>query len=208
MPKKRRIAKSNDKGLLVIKCVWEMQEDSVMKMISSFASDDDDETFTLRELNIAPAESTALFKFLSHIKNLKQLRISRCTVTNIAIRELAKFLKKDNHDLENDNCELTELDVSSNIGLKTEGVKCLSDALKSDNCKLTELDVSGNDLKTEAARYLSNALKSDNCKLTKLNVSRNDLKAGGVKYLSDALKSDNSKLTELDIHLVERLDPI
>ncbi|XP_028391955.1 protein NLRC5-like [Dendronephthya gigantea] len=75
MPKERCIDKSNDKALLVIKCVWEMQEDRVMKMISSFASEDDDELFTLRALNIAPAESTALFKFLSHIKNLKQLKI-------------------------------------------------------------------------------------------------------------------------------------
>ncbi|XP_028392237.1 NACHT, LRR and PYD domains-containing protein 3-like, partial [Dendronephthya gigantea] len=141
MPKKRRIDESNDKGLLVVKSVWEMQEDSVMKMISSFASEDDDsfasedddlfasedddETFYLEGLNIAPAESTALFKFLNHIKNLKQLRIRQCIVTNITIRELAEFLKKDNHGLESDNCKLTELDVSYN-DLKTEGVKYLS----------------------------------------------------------------------------------
>ncbi|XP_028403911.1 NACHT, LRR and PYD domains-containing protein 12-like [Dendronephthya gigantea] len=198
MPKKRHIAKSNVKGLLVIKCVWEMQEDRVMKMISSFASEDDVETFTLYELNIAPAESAALFKFLNHIKNLKQLRISRCTVTNIAIRELAEFLKKDNHGPESNNCELTELNVSDN-DLKTEGAKYLSDALKSDNCKLTKLDVSVNGLKTEDIKYLSDALKNINCKLTKLDVRGNDLKTEGAKYLSDALKSDNCKLTELNV---------
>ncbi|XP_028398295.1 NACHT, LRR and PYD domains-containing protein 12-like [Dendronephthya gigantea] len=118
MPKKRRVDESNDKGLLVIKSVWEMQEDRVMKMISSFASEDDDETFILERLNISPAESTALFKFLSHIKNLKQLRIHHCIVTNITIRELAEFLKSD-------NCKLTELNVRSNV-LKTEGVKYLN----------------------------------------------------------------------------------
>ncbi|XP_028391957.1 NACHT, LRR and PYD domains-containing protein 4E-like [Dendronephthya gigantea] len=198
LPKKRRIDESNDKGLLVIKSVWEMQEDRVMKMISSFASEDDHETFALFGLNIAPAESTALFKFLSHIKNLKQLQINLCTVTNITIRELAEFLKKDNHDLESDNCELTELDVSNN-GLTTEDFKYLSDALKSDNCKLTELDVSYNDLKTEGVKYLSDALKSDNCELTKLNVRVNDLTTEGAKYLSDALKSDNCKLTKLNV---------
>ncbi|XP_028391763.1 NACHT, LRR and PYD domains-containing protein 12-like [Dendronephthya gigantea] len=144
MPKKRCIDDSNDKSLLVVKSVWEMQEDRVMKKISSFASEDDHETFVLETLNIAPAESTALFKFLSHIKNLKQLQIHLCTVTKISIRELAEFLKKDNHGLKSDNCELTELDVSDNIGL-TEGAKYLGDALKSDNCKLTELDVRGND---------------------------------------------------------------
>ncbi|XP_028406189.1 uncharacterized protein LOC114528712 [Dendronephthya gigantea] len=171
MPKKRYIDYSNDKGLLVIKSVWEMQEDRVMKMISSFTSEDDHETFTLSYINIAPAESTALFKFLSHIKNLKKLEINRCTVTNITIRELAEFLKKDNHDLENDNCELTELYVSNNSGLTTEGVKYLSDALKNDNCKLTKLDVSHNSgLTTEGVKYLSDALKNDNCKLTELNM--------------------------------------
>ncbi|XP_028391954.1 NACHT, LRR and PYD domains-containing protein 12-like [Dendronephthya gigantea] len=199
MPKERCIDKSNDKALLVIKCVWEMQEDRVMKMISSFASEDDDELFTLRALNIAPAESTALFKFLSHIKNLKQLKIYFCTVTNTTIRELAEFLKKDNHGLKSDNCKLTELNVSNNGGLTTEGVKYLSDALKSDNCKLTELNVGGNFLKTESAKYLSDALKSDNCELSELDVSDNDLKTEGAKYLSDALKSDNCKLTKLDV---------
>ncbi|XP_028391952.1 NACHT, LRR and PYD domains-containing protein 12-like [Dendronephthya gigantea] len=199
MPKKRCIDDSNDKGLLVIKGVWEMQEDRVMKNISSFASEDDHETFLLEGLNIAPAESTALFKFLSHIKNLKQLQINLCTVTNIAIRELAEFLKKDNHGLESDNCELTELDVSDNSGLTTEGAKYLSDALKSDNCKLTELDVRGNDLKTEGVKYLSDALKSDNCKLIKLNVSLNGLKTEAAKYFSDALKSDNCRLTKLNV---------
>ncbi|XP_028397190.1 NACHT, LRR and PYD domains-containing protein 4C-like isoform X2 [Dendronephthya gigantea] len=114
MPKKRYIDKSSDKGILVIKSVWEMQEDRVMKMISSFASeddddDDDDETFTLSHISIAPAESTALFKFLSHIKNLKKLQIIDCTVTNFTIRELAEFLKKDNHGLESDNCKLAVL---------------------------------------------------------------------------------------------------
>ncbi|XP_028406179.1 NACHT, LRR and PYD domains-containing protein 12-like [Dendronephthya gigantea] len=199
MPNKRRIDESNDKGLLVIKSVWEMQEDRVMKMISSVASEDDHETFRLEGLNIAPAESTALFKFLSHIKNLKKLQIIRCTVMNITARELAEFLKKDNHGLENDNCELTVLYVSGNRGLTTEGVKYLSDALKNDNCKLTKLKVSVYDLKTEGVKYLSDALKSDNCKLTGLNVSVNDLETDGVKYLSDALKSDNCKLTELDV---------
>ncbi|XP_028391960.1 NACHT, LRR and PYD domains-containing protein 12-like [Dendronephthya gigantea] len=235
MPKKLGIDKSNDKGLLVIKSVWEMQEDRVMKMISSFtsendnsfasegddsfASEDDDsfasegddsfgsqvgdrETFALIGLNIEPAESTALFKFLSHIKNLNQLKITGCTVTNITIRELAKFLKKDNHGLESDNCELTELNVSSNIGLTTiDWEYFLNDALESDNCELSELNVSSNiGLTTIAWEYLlSDALKSDNCELIELNVSNNDLKTEGAKYLSDALKSDNCKLTELHV---------
>ncbi|XP_028391883.1 NACHT, LRR and PYD domains-containing protein 12-like [Dendronephthya gigantea] len=200
MPYKRCIDKSNDKALLVIKSVWEMQEDHVMEMISSFASEDDNETFTLLQLNIAPAESTALFKFLSHIKNLKNLEIFGCDWMKInTVRELAEFLKN-NHGLGSANCELIGLNVNDNIGLTGEGAKYSSHALKSDNCsKLTKLDVTANELIPEFAKYLSDALKSDNCQLTKLYLSHNDLKSEFVEYLGDALKSDNCKLTELDI---------
>ena len=200
MPKVRRIdANTNKTSFLVIKSVWEMQEPDVMKELSSsFACGKDDEGFCLEKLNIAPAESTALFKFLSHIKNLKQLKIRCCTMTNIAIRELAEFLKTYNHalDLKGDNCKLTELEVSFN-NLTDESAKYLSDALKSANCKLTELDVSGNELTDEGAKYLSDALKSASCKLTELDVSGNELTDEGAKYLSDALKSASCKLTEL-----------
>ena len=96
MPNVRRIDANTDKtGFLVIKSVWEMQEPDVMRELSLFvACEDDDEGFLLERLNIAPAESTALFKFLSHIKNLKQLKITGCNMTNIAIRELAVFFEK------------------------------------------------------------------------------------------------------------------
>ena len=141
-----RIDERNDKVFLVIKNVWEMQEPDVMRELSSsFACEDDDEEFVLRRLNIAPAEYTALFQFLSHIKNLKQLEITECTMTNIAIRDLAEFLKDDNHALKSDNCKLTKLGIRYNK-ITDEGAEYLSDALKSDNCKLTELDVGGNEL--------------------------------------------------------------
>ncbi|XP_028413777.1 NACHT, LRR and PYD domains-containing protein 3-like [Dendronephthya gigantea] len=197
MPKIRRID-SVDKGLLVIKCVWEMQEDHVMELISSFACEDDDEEFSLRGLDIAPAESTALFNFLSHIRNLKKLQIYKCSMTNIAIRGLGEFLRNDSHTLKGNNCKLNELSVGYN-SLTAEGAKCLSDALKSNNCKLTKLDVRGNDLKAGGAKYLSDALKSDNCKLTELDIRGNALTIKGAEYLSDALKSNNCKLSKLNL---------
>ncbi|XP_028391881.1 NACHT, LRR and PYD domains-containing protein 1-like [Dendronephthya gigantea] len=141
-----------------------------------------------------------LLRGSSHIKNLKKLEIERCTMTNIAIRELAEFLKKDNHGLARGNSELIELNVSYNDGLLTaEAAEYLSDALKSDNCKLTKLDVSSNDLTADSVKYLSEALKTDSCKLTKLVISGSALTLEGAKYLSEALKSDNCKLTELDV---------
>ncbi len=75
MPKTGQIGDNN--ALLVIKCVHEMQNNRVMKSLTtSFWSEDDVEEVCLEHMNIAPAESTALFDFLSDIKNLNVLNIS------------------------------------------------------------------------------------------------------------------------------------
>ncbi len=218
MPKTGQIG-DND-ALLVIKCVHEMQKNHVMKSLAaSFASEHDVEEVCLEHMNIAPAESTALFNFLSYIKNLNALKIRKCIMEHFAYRELAKLLSKDNEItslsmrsfriadlnakhitdvLRSDNCKLTTLEICDN-GLTDKGTKYLSDALKSDNCKLTTLDISDNGLTDEGAKYLSDTLKSQNCKLTTIDISCNKLTDEGAKYLSDALKSDNCKLTTLHI---------
>ena len=228
MPKTGKIYKiiRGINALLVIKCVHEMQEIRVMKSLAaSFGSENDYEGVGLQHMDIAPAESTALFDFLSYIKNLKMLSISSCQMQHFAFRELAKLLSKDNEitslkivgsrvpitaadvkhitdALRSGNCKLTTLDISDNASdnkLTDEGAKYLSDALTSGNCKLTTLINSFNSLTDEGAKYLSDALKSDNCKLTTLNIFGNELTDEGAKYLSDALTSDSCKLTTLDI---------
>jgi Ran GTPase-activating protein (RanGAP) involved in mRNA processing and transport len=205
MPRKAEI-NGHDHALFVIKCVHEMQDVRAMELIASFGCEDDGERyneFHLAELNIAPAESTALFAFLGYIKHLHTLEISDCIMGHFAFLELAKLLQEENEiaDLDNEhrneNCKVTQLHITSS--LTTESAKYLSDALTTNNCKLTELDISVNGLTDEGAKYLSDALKSDNCKLTELDISGNELTDEGAKYLSDALKSDNCKLTELDI---------
>ena len=77
-------------------------------------------------MNIAPAESTALFDFLSDIKNLNVLNISNCMMEHFAFRELAKLLSKDN--------ELTSL-VMSRVPI-TDRLH-ITHAFRSDNCTCT-----------------------------------------------------------------------
>ena len=142
MPKVGRIDGHNNASL-VIKCVHEMQEESVMKLIASHW--DDSEEVCLDGLNIAPAESTALVEFLSYIKNFHKLKMTNCMMEHLAFREFTKLLTK-----ENENCQLTELLLNKNK-LTDEDAKSLSNALISDKCKLTELDIGDNNLTNEGA---------------------------------------------------------
>ncbi len=222
-PEQGRIC-CDEKTLLVIKCVHEMQEVRVMNRIASFACEEDDEgkhkELFLDQLDISPMECTALFEFLSYIKNLKRLDITRCKTKHFVFRELAKLLLQDNDitalvmrnvgmtdedaqhiidALGNEDCKVTKLDIGSNA-LTDECVKYLGDVLKSDNCKLTELDISLNELTDKSAEYLSDALKSTKCKLTKLDINNKKLTDEGARCLRGALESGDCKLTELNIN--------
>jgi hypothetical protein len=80
-------------------------------------------------------EATALFEFLSYIKNLHKLKMIGCIKDHFhAGRALANLLTK-----ENENCQLTELHLFKTDLTNELGPKYLSDALMSDKCKLTTL---------------------------------------------------------------------
>ena len=96
------------------------------------------------------------------------------------------------------NCRLTNLNVSDN-GLGDEGIVLLSNALTSVNCGLTTLNVSENRWGDEGIVYLCNALTSIDCTLTSLNVSGNTLGDEGIMHLCNALTSVNCTLTSLNV---------
>ena len=128
------ITKANSNALFLIRCAHEIQDVRVMELLASFACKENDEeykTFCLEDVNIAPVESTALFEFLSFMKNLQSLNIHSCLMEDLVIREMVTKLLIE----KSDNCKLTKLDWT----------KYLSDALKSDNCKLTKLDIRNED---------------------------------------------------------------
>ena len=105
--------------------------------------------------------------------------------------------------LKNLSTALTQSELYSltlyDIGLQSQGLEQLCNALTSVNCRLTNLNVRGNKLGDVGIMHLCNALTSVNCRLTSLNVSNNQLGDNGLKHLYDALTSSNCALTKLKV---------
>ena len=221
IPNVGRITHNNGKTLFVIKCLYEIQDARVMASSASSMDQRGEipQEFEIFGCSILPVGFTALFEFVSYIRNIQKLSIYCCTMEHFAFRELAKLLIKDNkiselslqlvhmndrnikaiiNVLSNEKCKLTNLHVNKNK-LTNESAKYLSDAMKNDNCKLTHIDISENDLKDLGVNYLCDGLKSDSCKLIHLSIRRNHLRDKGAKHLSGALESSKCKLTHLDI---------
>ena len=176
--------------LLMIKCLYEMQECGIIKLAASKVDGGGDGGCSLMNFDIAPVDCAGLFLFLSHVKNLQRLFLA---CNHIACLELAKFLTE--------NDDVFQLGLSEN-NITDEGVKHLCDALKNENCKLTNLDITKNNINDEGVKHLCDALKNENCKLTDLNLCYNKINDEGVKQLCDALKNENCKLTNLSLQCI------
>ncbi|CAH3137937.1 unnamed protein product, partial [Pocillopora meandrina] len=100
------------------------------------------------------------------------------------------------------NCHLTCLNVSYNR-LGDEGIMRLCNALTSVNCRLTSLNVSCSELGDKGIVFLCNALTSVNCTLTSLNVSGNRLGGKGIMHLCNALTSVYCRLTSLNVSNIQ-----
>ena len=85
----------NGNNLSAIKCVHETHVIRFIKLLAaSFRCEGNAKVFYLHHVNIPPTESTALFQFLNHIKNLQMLEIVSSTIDHLAIREFAKFTQE------------------------------------------------------------------------------------------------------------------
>ena len=96
------------------------------------------------------------------------------------------------------DCRLTSLNVSWSE-LGDVGIMHLCNVLTSVNCRLTSLDVSDNQLGDNGLRHLCDTLTNSNCALTKLKVDGNGLGDGGIKEFSEVLTNGFCTLTSLDI---------
>ena len=85
------------------------------------------------------------------------------------------------------------------VGLKSQGLEHLCEALISSDCNLTSLNVGENWFGDEGIMHFFNALTSVNCTLKSLNISWNDFGDVGIMYLSHALTSINFTLTSLNV---------
>ena len=228
MPKDGQID-GDQRKLLPIKCLYEIQEVSGREVMTSFMCDDNGgeyETFLLCDLSLAPMETAALFEFFGRMKSLQSLEIIGCGMEQLAYLGLANLLKKENKikdlvirccgttdddakhvfdALGNENCKVTCLHLGYNV-FGDESTSYLRDTLKSGNCKLTELHLDNNNLTHVAVEHLSEALKNNNCKLTKLLLSGIELTDAAARYLRDALESENCQITELRLNCIELTD--
>jgi hypothetical protein len=177
----------NEKTLLVLKCVHEIQEAAGMiDLIASFACKMEPDgrrakQLLLTELEISPMECTALFEFLRHIKNLRRIEITKCKMSHSAFCELAKFLQEDN--------EITDL-VLSDVGMTDEDAKHIIGALESDSCKVTHLDLSDNPLTDKSG------LESENRKRTILGIDTDKLTTSTFIQLNDNIEGGSVERTE------------
>ena len=81
----------------------------------------------------------------------------------------------------------------NDIGLQSQGLKHLCEALISYDCCSTSLNISDNRLGDEGLIHLCNELISVNCKLTNLTVTGTFFGKTGLKHLCDALISTNCR---------------
>ena len=151
LPKGRKI--DENKELLPIKCVHEMQQVGITEVMTLLACDDDGrkyDEFLLQNISIAPMESAALFEFFSHIKDLRILKIYRCTMEQSAYRELSSLLKKGNKisSLTIQYCRMSDNDNKQVI-----------DALRNENCNVTHLDLAYDNLTAESTKFIRDTFK-------------------------------------------------
>ena len=176
IPNVGRITHNNGTTLFVIKCLYEIQDAPVMASSASTMGQRGDivpQEFEIFGCSILPVEFTALFEFVSYIRNIERLSIYCCTMEHFAFRELAKLLIKDN--------KISELSLQL-VHMNDRNIKAIINVLSNEKCKLTNLHINKNKLTNESAKYLSDAMKNGNCKLTHIDISENDLKDLGVNY--------------------------
>ena len=146
--------------------------------------------------NIADEGLTELCRTLTKQKLLKltQLDLSQCSLTNECVPVLCELLT-------NECCNLIDLTLGSNPGIRDEGLHILcKDALTKEHCKLEVLDLIGCSLTDDCLPELCNALQDEHCKLTSLGLSENKITDEGLHMLCElALTKEHCKLVELDL---------
>ena len=155
---------TKQKALLLIKCLHESNNETVLKEVASNLQKNSmfGNSLELSASKLTPADCTAIEHFITHLQELSELDLSFNNVADQGVAHLCGALK-------DGNCKLTKLNLAGN-NIRDQGVAHLCDALKDVNCKLTKLDLVGNNITDQGAAHLCGALKDGNCKLTKLDL--------------------------------------
>ena len=163
--------------------------------------DEDEEVFneviyssTSGILNVWPTEyDPDLITLCKAITNrdwkVTKLILSRSRISDEGLKNLSTGLTQS---------ELYSLTLYD-IGLQSQGLEHLCNALTSVDCRLTSLNVSWSELGDVGIMHLCNVLTSVNCRLTSLDVSDNQLGDNGLRHLCDTLTNSNCALTKLKV---------
>ena len=213
--------KTNQKALLLMKCLHECSNETVLKKVASKLEKNNTfgNSLDLSYCQLTPVDCTAIGHFITHLQELSELALSSNNVGDQGVAHLCDALKDVNCKLtkldlaenkitdqgvahlcdvlKDANCKLTKLNLGWS-SITDQGVAHLCDALKDANCKLTNLDLYGN-ITDQRVAHLCDVLKDANCKLTKLYLGWSSITDQGVAHLCDALKDANCKLTKLNL---------
>ena len=145
--------------------------------------------------NIADEGLTELCRTLTKQKLLKltELVLSHCSLTNECVPALCELLT-------NECCNLIDLSLGRNPGIKDEGLLILcKDALTKEHCKLEVLDLIGCSLTDECIPDLRKTLQDKHCRLRILSLPAKNFTEEGRKSIHEIAAHEHCKTRGLEI---------
>ena len=125
---------------------------------------------------------------------LTELKLSVCSLTNECVPALCELLT-------DECCNLIDLSLSGNPGIKGEGLHILcKDALTKEHCKLVKLDLDWCSLKDEYIPDLHKTLQDEHCRLRKLSLYGNKFTEKGRKSIREIAAHEHCKTRGLEIN--------
>ena len=125
---------------------------------------------------------------------LKKLILRMCEITKECVPALCELLT-------NECCNLIDLSLKRNPGIKDEGLHILcKDALTKEHCKLERLDLSDCSLTDECIPDLRKTLQDEHCRLRMLILDRNEFTEKGKKSICEIAAYEHCKTRGLEIH--------
>ena len=189
------------KALLMMKCLYEYNDEDTVKQAASKIQrsiTSEKTIINLWDCKVTAPDCAAILFFIKHLHRNNVLHLGHNHITDEGVPYLCAALK-------DEHCKLTTLDLAGN-NISDKGVSHLCAALKDEHCKLTTLDLTSNNISDKSVSHLCAALKDEHCRLTELNLAGNNILEQGISHLCAALKDEHCKLTKLEISSNDILD--
>ncbi|XP_072312426.1 NACHT, LRR and PYD domains-containing protein 12-like [Eucyclogobius newberryi] len=198
-----------NKGINLIHCLLEMNDNSVLQQIQPFLKSGD-KSLELSEIQCSAlafliqmseevldeldfsqykASTDARFRLIPAVKNCSTVRISECLLSKAHYEIIAAALASD-------QSPLRKLDLRGSW-LQDSGLDTLSVGLNSTNCKLESLLLDNCRLTEDSCKMLAQVLERS--RLKELDLSRNKIGDEGLQMLCSSLKLPQRELHTLSL---------